>query len=542
MGFLLILIVSISYMFSDAMAAYHPSLTIEEHMPSMSFFSEQVIRRYYIIQHFALRMQIVSSVFAHSQAFFDLFISECSSIQFRSNFIQEVLGSLKQAETIEPFFQAWHIYMAYSYIEDVSLNDDMWICLDCMMRSAQAINSGSQKAIVNYTSESLEKSSMLAIIFRFYFLKKIEHSVRRLRRVSFSHMYSPLFFDNATTLFRHPLVQSCIKTMIKQRTLKPFFSLYSTLSSYDHLMDTRLYRDFAMLTLFILNMSHTESIHSYVQKKEIDSLEDFIQHDLGLNKEQCITYIIRRMYHINRLLCAECSIAPHEYYIKNALRPLLFSWIEFSHYGHLKDQLLVDSLAQELYLLSNYEDGISQGNIATFIVSTQLLIKDMIAQDTVDVDPYAHIDTIIERLYYIYRVENIVQKIVPLVQRKSIISGYELLFSHNKMVQCYQEMLEQSSIKPYVFIRNIFEAYYYISDAQFTREYIYMLYVIIISVAKKDAMAIDTLKQMSLSDVIIMIEEIIESIGEIGLEEFSHNYWWQLYIKRIDSYLSALFN
>lgn len=527
----------------DTFAEYHPSITIEEHMPSMSLFSEQVIKRYYVIQHFAIRMQIVSSMYAYSSDFYDIFISECAALQIRSPYMQAVINSLIQAQTIDPFLQAWQQYTTYAYIEDELLNDDMWICLDCMMRASQYMHGASHRTIINYISEELKESTIVAIVFRFYFLQKIEHSIRRLKRISYAHMYKPLFFDHLTTLFKHPLVQSCIEKMAKSRTIKPFFSLYNGLASYDHLTDVRLYRDFSMLTLFIVNMAHAESIDTYAQKKEKDSLEDFIWHDLGLTKEQCITYVIRRMYHINRLLCGHCTAPLPEYSFKSTVRPLLFSWVEFSRYGNLKDQLLIDSCAQELFLLSDHDIPASQGNMATFIMSSQLLIKDMIAQDTEDVDSHPHIDTIIERLYYVYRLEHIIQKVISCIRKKnSIVPSYTNLFSHKKIVHYYQLMCEQSSLYPYIHLHSLFQAYYYIADTQFTREYLYLLYVTIISITQKTAIEIQTITQMSLPELIVLIDQAAQSIDDTVSGDIVLDDWWQPYIKKIDSYLSALFS
>jgi len=529
---------------ADQLIAYHPSLVIEDAMPALTMRAQEILKRYYVIQHFHVRMQFVQRMQKQFDVGLDHFLSGMDASQLASKRVLAVMQAVREQQTLAPMLLFWDSYQSYAYIDDAALNKDMFVCMSTIidiLLMVQGDRSSSMRTLQLAQHESFDEVTILHILFRFYFLKKIDQSIRRLKKVPQGQIAIPTFFNTVTTLFKHPIIQSCAHEMVKARSIKPFFSAYSTLCSYDYLADYQLCREFLLFTLFILNAIHADMGFARISGDGYNSIQECIERELGLTKKQFITYLLRRMYHINRLLCAgSCTFPADQPVQRGAVKPLIFSWTDFNRYVHLDDQLLIDPYAQELFLLSEHMSLMAPDALTMNIPASQLLLKDFIAQDVHDIEIYASPEDIVRRFYYINRLEHIAHRILAYTGNCTVSAHLHAdRFSHPAVIHACHAICQQSSLLPLKLLKDRFVAYYYLSDASFIRDYIMLLYGITSSITQQEGVCVNG---MHYDEMIECIEEMARTINLNESDVQPYVSWWTLQIKKIDSYLSAVFH
>ena len=363
-------------------------------------------------------------------------------------------------------------------------------------------------------------------------------------------------------MFKHPIIQECAQELFQSHDLTAFLTLYKQVTQYAHIDDLLLYKEFLILTFFALHFTHKvrvkssfslqndyalliqfsitqlldltcELIHNpaaalhtlQMQTKyhEIPLIPETIDHlifdEFGLSPEQFTLYIFRRFYIIKRLrhrfsgtTYMQLSNTQHA-----TIRPLAYVWKDMCRYMFLSDQLIVDTHAQQLFLLSNTTlttDNQKASSSRSNTINLPLIQDHNLLSDVM---PFTPIKPILTRFC-------IIQKITPIINRLhadstpkhipcSINSNH---FSHPVILKCIKEIAWSKSITPLFAVSEQFNRYYYLLDSIFATEYYAIIYIIYAQIRE----LIDhttTLEQPSIEQLLLMEDEaILDAVEKIA--------------------------
>lgn len=551
--------------FSAMLYCPHPAWIDGDILSPSSKITNLTLKRHCIVSRLSPTLKAIENFYKQSPNALHALYQNALSTTYNHALFRELQLEIQLTKSLYPFFDFYLKYQQYHAIEEDTLNKQLLIFITHAINFLNKELTAQNKKPLNIKPldhEKLLAASVSEIVFRFYFLKRIESILKEKRYCLKSVKRKSIHSDQ----FDHPCIRNCIQEMQVKKTTHSFMKLYRDIESYNFLDDLLLIQEFLIVLTLLYESDSTEKkidvdqlkqlpikeLLDYInalelnlpfshlfkhakeisQKYEARTIKTTIESEFALTENQFCSLVLRRYYLINRF-----SDVDHQFIsqkistltLQTSVRPLLVEWKKFKRYFFLNDQLSIDEVGEELFLVAAPEDiPFCQDSVErTHSLQTEP------SGPLSDVKPFIGIDEIVLRWYHIKRLQNAFIKISLFENEKTLFKTPKPILNHSVTQKCLKAICRIDSVKPFVELTKRFNSYYYIADELFLKEFLilstYCKKNLLENLHHRVGIKKKNYNHMSVNEILDEIDKLTEKIA--AAEERQKQLSWKNYLQ-----------
>jgi len=499
-------------LFISVLHGQHPSWTVEDKQEELNCFSKYILNRYYLVKCLKVPVEHIKKKYYINKKVFLASLVNLPNVSLKNEKSVNCWRKLKDGKGFEDFLFLLAQFLFFDAIECGEFQQD----IVSMILHIYQTTIDKDSLVISHLKDANDSLAVhnsqknIAIVFRFYFLKKIERAYNFLEKVNEKLLdINPMI--QIDSFFKNSFIQSCFQEVVNSRNMNSFFKCYDHISHYNDLYDVSLYKEFLLFIFFLIQSVHGssyKSLSSIMNQDSINAIENSIDallngYDIpifkkrmgvaGLNinsssfehiitnelriesQSNFIMYVWRRYYYINRLMLPTIESL---FGYRSVMSPLMKNWTSFKKYSSLKSQLLIDHLSQEVFVL-NEDDlgGISKNDAVMYKLIGNQVVDGVIRNEISDCRFFVSINKILLRFYHIKYLKPMV------VFLKNHCSLKEIFLSNEELLNIKESALKDMSIdvpseKQITVILDTFnkiKRYKHIDDVKYIYDYAFLI-------------------------------------------------------------------